>query len=234
MSIERGRVLVLCTNHDTYRTRSDGTGLWVSELADPQEVLEAAGWQVDLASPAGGAVPLDERSLKFPNQTKVAARRLKEPDFRAALANSTPVADVDPAPYSAIYLTGGHGVMWDFRGKNVAEAVGAFWAHGKAVAAVCHGPSGLVDALDAEGRPLVAGRKVTGFANLEEKIMRLTGEVPFSLEDELRARNADYVRATVPFVPHVVVDGRLVTGQNPASAKRVGQTLAELLDGSSR
>lgn len=229
MTTEQRRILIVCTNHDRYRTKTDRTGLWVSELADPQEVLVAAGRQVELASPKGGAVPLDERSLKRPNLTREAARRLKDADFRAALENTTAMTDVDPDRYEAIFLTGGHGVMWDFRDKAVAEVIGRFWSQGKPVSAVCHGPSGLVDAVGMDGRPLVEGRAVTGFSNVEERIMGLTREVPFSLEDELRSHGGKYERGAVPFLPNVVTDGRLITGQNPASAKRVGKALAEML-----
>lgn len=227
---DRGRILVVMTNHERYPSRTDTTGLWLTELTHFTEVVEAAGYTTVFTSPKGGRVPLDERSLGWLYMDDAARRQLASPVFRQRLENTRPVAGIDPAQFRAIYFTGGHGVMWDFPGnpdlQRVAEQI---HAQGGVVAAVCHGVAGLLDLKDARGRPLVEGRRVTGFSNQEEWLSGMKRQVPFFLQDRLVALGGVYSKGRIPFTSHVVTDGRIVTGQNPQSPRAVAEAVLPLL-----
>lgn len=224
------RVLIIVTNHADYPSRDDKTGLWLTELTHFWDVLNAAGIDMDIASPAGGKSPLDERSLRWLYLDDKAREHLHDQVFMNRLSNTLRAADVDPTTYVAIYFTGGHGTMWDFREapelKRLAEAI---YRQGGVVSAVCHGNAALVQLQDADGRPLIAGRRITGFSNFEERLSGMRSQVPFFLQDALEAAGAKYEKAWWPFTAYAVTDGRLVTGQNPQSGKAVaGQVLALL------
>lgn len=222
-----GRILALVTNASDYQKVGYRTGLWLGELTHAQDVLEKAGYAVDVASPRGGYVPIDPMSLS----TAVlkmggTGKRYRDPAYMATLQGTPAVADVRAADYDAIYLVGGHGAMFDFRDPAVAALVAEFADTGKVVSAVCHGPAGLLDVTLADGRPLLKGRKVTGFSWREEKLAGRKDAVPFNLEKALGKRGR-YTRAMLPMKSHVVVDGTLVTGQNPTSAKGVGEEVVK-------
>ncbi|CAG7845651.1 Protein/nucleic acid deglycase 1 [Pseudoclavibacter triregionum] len=223
------KVLHVVTNIDRY---PDGTptGLWLSELVHVYDDLEEAGVEQLIASPAGGAVPIEPRSL-LPVVCDAATRaRHEDPFFMSLLEHSAALAELDAADFDAIYLTGGHGVMVDFpASEDLARLIAQIDRKGGVVAAVCHGPAGLLGARAEDGLPFVHGREVTGFSWREEVVAGVSQHVPFSLEDELRELGAEYGRSPVPMAPHVVVDGRLVTGQNPTSAKGVAKRILELL-----
>lgn len=225
-----GQILIIMTNHSSYPSRSDSTGLWLTELTHFLDIVEAEGYTTVFASPKGGKVPLDERSLGWLYMDEAARQHLESPAFRARLENSLPVADIDPGQFDAIYFTGGHGVMWDFPGnpglRRVAESI---HAQGGVVSAVCHGVAGLLDLQDEQGHNLLDGRKVTGFSNREELFSGMKSQVPFLLEDRLVARGARYQKPWLPFTAYSVTDGRIVTGQNPQSAKVVAQAVLKLL-----
>ncbi|MFT3817231.1 MAG: type 1 glutamine amidotransferase domain-containing protein [Rubrivivax sp.] len=224
------RVLVVVTNHADYPSREDKTGLWLTELTHFWDLLQDAGIAMDIASPVGGKSPLDERSLGRLYLDDAARAHLRDPAFMDRLQNTRRAADVDPAPYAAIYFAGGHGTMWDFRDapelKRLAESI-----HGRGgiVSAVCHGNAALVQLQGPDGRPLVAGRRVTGFSNVEERLSGMRSQVPFFLQDALEAAGARYEKALLPFTAYAVTDGRLVTGQNPQSGKAVAQQVLALL-----
>lgn len=224
------RVLIIVTNHADYPSRDDKTGLWLTELTHFWDVLHAAGIEMDIASPAGGKSPLDERSLGWPYLDDAARAHLSDPVFMERLSNTRSAADVAPSAYAAVYFTGGHGTMWDFRDapelKRLAEAI---HAQGGVVSAVCHGNAALMQLQDADGRPLVAGRRVTGFSNFEERLSGMRSQVPFFLQDALEATGARYEKALLPFTAYAVTDGRLVTGQNPQSGKAVAGHVLALL-----
>tara|TARA_Y100001951_G_scaffold94328_1_gene90687 strand:- start:6838 stop:7632 length:795 start_codon:yes stop_codon:yes gene_type:complete len=226
----RGQILVIMTNHSAYPSRADTTGLWLTELTHFLDIVEAGGYSTVFASPKGGKVPLDERSLGWLYMDAAARRHLESPAFRARLENSLPVADIDPAQFEAIYFTGGHGVMWDFPDnpelRRVAESI---YAQGGVVSAVCHGVAGLLGLRDAQGRDLLEGRRVTGFSNREELFSGMQSQVPFFLEDRLVAQGARYEKPWLPFTAYAVTDGRIVTGQNPQSAKVVAEALLKRL-----
>lgn len=214
--------------------KPDGTptGLWFSELTTPYWAFVDAGLSVDFASIAGGAPPLDPRSMTGPRGRGPSVDRFEaSSEAKAAFNTMQAVRRLDPASYDAVFLCGGHGTMWDFRESTaLAQMIETIDRAGGVVAAVCHGPAGLLTATRDDGRPLVDGRRVTGFSNAEEDAVNLTDAMPYLLEDELRRLGGNYVSAP-NFKPHAIRDGRLVTGQNPASAGPTAElTIAALAD----
>ena len=155
-------------------------------------------------------------------------KRYEDRAFMDRLKDTMRVADADVADYDAIYMTGGHGVCFDFDSPDLARLTAKFWEAGKVVSAVCHGPAGLLE-VKVGGEHLVKGKDVTGFSWAEEGLAKREKAVPYNLEEELKKRGAKYGKATLPFVSHVVEDGRLVTGQNPASAAGVGEAVVKQL-----
>jgi len=156
-------------------------------------------------------------------------KRYADRVFMDKLKDTMCVANVDVTRYSAIYLTGGHGVMFDFKEPALAKLVAEFYAAGKVVSAVCHGPCGLVDVKLRDGRYLLEGKNVTGFSWREEVVAKRDQAVPYSLEDRLKERGATYSASTMPFGAHVVEDGLLITGQNPGSAHAVAEAVVKKL-----
>ncbi len=225
-----GKILVVMTNHSAYPTRSDHTGLWLTELTHFYDIAQMAGYDMDFVSPQGGAVPLDERSLKPIYLDKSAKAHLADPKFMQRLNTTLAPKAIDPSRYKAIYYTGGHGTMWDFPNneglKKISEQI---YQQGGVVSAVCHGVGGLLPLQDKNGKALIAGRSVTGFANIEETLSGIKSQVPFSLENGLVQRGADYKRAWVPFTSYVVEDDRIVTGQNPQSSKEIAEAVIKRL-----
>src|SRR5690349_6861325 len=219
------RALIVLTSHDKLGSTGKPTGAYLSEVTHVYWALAEAGIEVDFASPAGGRIPLDGVDRKDADN----ARFLDDPHVMARLHESQRAADVDPARYAAIFYAGGHGTMWDLPDDAaLARVAGAIYDAGGAVAAVCHCPAGLVNVKLASGAYLVAGKDVAAFTNDEERAVGLTEVVPFLLADKLVARGARH-KAAANFAANVVVSERLVTGQNPASARGVGDALAALL-----
>lgn len=229
-SVPAKRVLIVVTNHADYPSRDDKTGLWLTELTHFWDVLQEAGITMDIASPAGGKSPLDERSLSSFYLDDAARAHLRDPAFMERLQHTLRAADLDPSNYSAIYFTGGHGTMWDFRDapdlKQLSEDI---YSQGGIVSAVCHGNAALVQLRGSDGQPLIAGRRVTGFSNFEERLAGVRDQVPFLLQDALVAAGAKYEKAWIPFTSFALTDGRIVTGQNPQSGKAVGLQVLTLL-----
>lgn len=218
------RILLGLTSHDDLGGLRP-TGFYVSEAAHPWEVFTKAGYQVDLASTAGGRPPADGVDLDDPTQRAF----LDDPQVAAALADTPRLSDVDPSGYDAVLFAGGHGTMWDFpTDPGPGRVAREVWEQGGVVAAVCHGPAALVGATLSNGSPLVAGREVAAFTNAEEEAAGLTHVMPFLLQDRLEELGARHTAAPA-FRPHVVSDGRLVTGQNPASAAGVAEAVLEVL-----
>jgi putative intracellular protease/amidase len=220
------KALIVCTNHTTYPTKPQKTGLWLSEATHFYDELQDRNIQFDFVSPQGGPVPLDERSLESRDTTN--EKWMHNPIFQEKLANSLRPDQVRAADYQIIYFAGGHGTMWDFPQNEALQAITRhIYEHGGMVAAVCHGVAGLLNVTLSNGTPFLKDKQVTGFSNMEEKLVRLDQEVPFSLEDELKKRGAAYSKGLIPYVPHLEVDERLVTGQNPLSARKVGRKVVE-------
>ncbi len=225
-----GKILVVMTNHSAYPTRSDKTGLWLTELTHFYDVALAAGYKMDFVSPLGGEVPLDERSLKSIYLDKSARNHLADPAFMQLLKTTLSPSAINPSQYKAIYYTGGHGTMWDFPNnqslQNISEQI---YRQGGVVSAVCHGVGGLLPLQDENGKSLIANRTVTGFANIEETLSGIKSQVPFSLQNGLIERGAKYKQAFVPFTSYVVSDERIITGQNPQSSKEIAEAVVKRL-----
>ena len=226
------RILHVVTNVGHYDDPAHPTGLWLSELAHAWEVFEKHGFEQTIVSPAGGASPLEPRSLRFPNYDRIAKTWHDDP-ARMALLESTSSPDaVDAADFDAVYFTGGHAVMYDFPGSEGLQRIAReIFEQGGVVSSVCHGYCGLLDTTLSDGSHLIAGRRMTGFSWREEELAKVDRLVPYNAEEAARARGALYEKALIPFVSNVVVDGRLVTGQNPGSAKATARKVVEVLGG---
>lgn len=222
------RILMVVTSHASLGDTGLETGFWLEELAVPYRVFTAAGADVDIASPAGGKPPADPKSVS--EEGEVAAF-LADPVARRKLDDTLRLEPGLADGYDAVFLAGGHGVMWDLAvSQPLAALLGAADACGAVIAAVCHGPAGLVNARRADGQPLVAGRRVTGFSDEEEVGAELDKVVPFMLAQKLTELGGVYEHGPM-WQPFAVRDGRLVTGQNPASSRRAAEeTLAALRD----
>ncbi|MDR5651093.1 type 1 glutamine amidotransferase domain-containing protein [Ruixingdingia sedimenti] len=226
------RILHVVTNTGHYADPAHPTGLWLSELTHAWDIFAARDHAQDIVSPAGGRVPLEPRALKWPLLDASARAWLNDPARMALLENTAAPDRIDPAAYDAIHFTGGHGVMWDFPGSAGLQAITrAIWERGGIVASVCHGYCGLLNTRLSDGTPLVAGRRLTGFSWTEEVLAGVAKIMPYNAEAEMKARGAQYRKAMLPFVPHVVADGRLVTGQNPGSAKATARQVVRQLTG---
>ncbi|GAA5032532.1 type 1 glutamine amidotransferase domain-containing protein [Microbacterium fluvii] len=226
------RVLNVVTNVGQYDDPSrHPTGLWLSELTHAWEVFEQHGFEQTIVSPLGGPSPLEPRSLKFPNYDKSAKAWHRDPARMALLETTARAGDIDPADYDAIYFTGGHAVMYDLPDSaDLQRLTREIWENGGVVASVCHGYCGLLNTRLSDGSLLVAGRRVTGFAWQEEVLARVDRLVPYNAEAEMKARGALYEKAGLPFVSYAITDGKLVTGQNPGSAKETAQKVAALIE----
>jgi putative intracellular protease/amidase len=219
------RILFVLTSHATLGTTGRSTGWYLSEAAHPYAVLQSAGFDIDFASPAGGPAPMDGI-----NRSDAAnAAFLDDSVAMAKVTNTHRLADVDPSNYVAVYVVGGHGTMWDLPDNAaLATIISRVYAAGGSVGAVCHGVAALVNVRAEDGSYLVTSKDVSAFTNAEEEAVGLTNEVPFLLETRLRERGAE-MRLAANFAPIVSVSERLVTGQNPASARGVGEALVASL-----
>lgn len=221
------KVLMVLTSHDQLGNTGRKTGFWLEELAAPYYAFQDAGVQIVLASPKGGQPPLDPKSNEPANQTDLTRRFEADAQATAQLAATVRLDSVSQAEFDAVFYPGGHGPLWDLaEDKNSIKLIESFIAAGKPTALVCHAPGVLRHAVTPDGKPLVEGKKVTGFTNTEEEAVGLTDVVPFLVEDELKAKGGIYSK-TEDWAPYVIVDGLLITGQNPASS---GPAAARLLE----
>lgn len=225
---DTSRILLVLTSHAVKGSTGKPTGVWLEELAAPYYIFLSAGFEVDVASIAGGKVPLDPGSI-VGEQPDCVTRFLADDVAMQPIIQSKSLAGISAADYEAVFLPGGHGTMWDLpESQALATLLGNAWTSGKVVAAVCHGPSGLVSAMDAEGRPIVAGRNVTGFSNSEDDAVDLSNVVPFLLETRLKTLGGLYACGP-DFQPFALRDGKLVTGQNPASSEKTAELTIEAI-----
>jgi len=223
------KVLIVLTSHDALGDTGEKTGFWLEEFAAPYYALKDAGAEITLASPAGGLPPLDPKSDSPDAQTEATKRFQADPEAQQQLADTRTLGTVRAADFDAVFYPGGHGPMWDLPDNAVSIAlIQDFVRAGKPVAAVCHAPVALTNVTNDDGSYLVAGRQVTGFTNSEEDTVGLTDVVPFLLEDRLTQRGGVYSK-TDDFAPYVLVDGNLVTGQNPPSSEPAAAELLKLL-----
>jgi putative intracellular protease/amidase len=222
---EPQRVLMVVTSHD--RKGEKPSGFWLSELTHPRQAFIDAGFPVDVASPRGGEAPVDPESLDLADPVNAAF--WNDSHQRASVTSSRRIADMDARDYAAIFIAGGHGAMWDLPDDaKLAGLIAAIHGQGGVVGAVCHGPAALINVKLEDGSYLVANREIAAFTNAEEREAGLDGVVPFLLVDRLADRGA-LIRQAAPFEPKVVISERLVTGQNPASARGVGEAMVALL-----
>ncbi len=226
-------VLLVLTNHAKLGNTGKRTGFYLSEAAHPWEVFSKAGYAVILGSPLGGFAPLDPKSYDPEDGANAAFWKKygsgEEKDGTLGVKDTKAVSDLNPADFAAVFYAGGHGTMWDFReSAPIRKFTATVYEDGGAVGAVCHGPAALIDVKLADGSPLVKGKKVAGFTNAEEEAVGLAETVPYLLQSELEAAGASHVAAE-NFKENAVLDGRLATGQNPASAKKTAELLVEVL-----
>jgi putative intracellular protease/amidase len=219
------KVLIVLTSHAELGDTGEKTGFWLEELAAPYYAFKDAGAEITLASPKGGQPPLDPKSNEPDFQTDLTRRFEADAAAKTQLAATVRLDSVSQADFDTVFYPGGHGPMWDLaEDENSVQLIESFLQSGKPIALVCHAPAALRHAKTPDGKPLVAGRKVTGFANTEEAAMELTEVVPFLLEDELKAKGGVYSNGEDGGV-HVVSDGLLITGQNPASSGPAAEAL---------
>ena len=212
-------ILMVLTSHDTLGHTGKKTGFWLEEFAAPYYVFKDAGAAITLASPLGGQPPLDPKSDEPDSQTEATRRFKNDAAAQQALANTVRLASVAADDYDTVFYPGGHGPLWDLSNNAYSiRLIESMYGAGKLVAAVCHAPAALLHTKSPDGSPLVKGKNVTGFADSEEALVQLTDVVPFLVEDMLVQNGGKYSKAA-DWQPHVVTDGNLVTGQNPASSE---------------
>ncbi|MFL6658085.1 MAG: type 1 glutamine amidotransferase domain-containing protein [Massilia sp.] len=222
-------VLMVLTSHDQLGNTGHKTGFWLEEFAAPYYVLKDAGARVTLVSPAGGQPPLDPKSDAPDAQTAATKRFKDDPEAQAALAHTGKLADAKAEDYDAVFYPGGHGPLWDLAEDQSSIAlIEHMHRAGKPVAAVCHAPGVLRHVKGGDGKALVKGKRVTGFTNTEEEAVGLTKVVPFLVEDMLKENGGKYEKGA-DWASHVITDGILVTGQNPASSEEAAKALLQLL-----
>lgn len=225
------KVLMVLTSHDTLGDTGKKTGFWLEEFAAPYYVFKDAGAEIVLASPAGGQPPLDPKSDLPDFQTAMTERFKSDPAAQQALATTVKLDSVDQASFDTVFYPGGHGPLWDLaESAQSINLIESFDRAGKPIGFVCHAPGALRHVKDASGEPLIKGKKATGFTNSEEAAVELTDVVPFLIEDEFIALGAHYQKGA-DWMPFVVEDGNLITGQNPASSEDVAKRLLSKLAG---
>jgi putative intracellular protease/amidase len=225
------KILFVLTSHSELGSTGKKTGFWIEEFATPYYVLADAGAVITISSPAGGQPPVDPKSEDADAQTSATARFYKDNELIDKVATTIKLSDVDPENYDAVFYPGGHGPMWDLANDtNSIKLIEDFYNTQKPIAFVCHAPAALVNVKAENGHPLVKGKKVTGFSNMEEEAVGLTKVVPFLLENELTKLGAHYSKGA-DWNSYTQQDGLLITGQNPASSEAVAKLLLKTLSG---
>ena len=222
-------ILFIVTSSAMMGTNEESTGVWLEELTTPYYALTDAGYDVEIVTVSGGDVPIDKRSLVGDEHPESVKRYFDDEQLQKDLKDTESVEGIDTSKYAAVFFPGGHGTMFDYPdnpklAKIVTDTINA----DKPVAAVCHGPAVFVGVMDENGEPLVKGRKISAFTNSEEDAVGLSDAMPFLLESKLSELGAEIVKGD-DFAPQVVVDGNLITGQNPPSSKGVAEKLIEKL-----
>ena len=223
------KILMVLTSHSELGNTGKKTGFWLEEFAAPYYVFKDAGAEVVLASPAGGQPPLDPKSDLADFQTELTHRFKADPAAQKALANTVKLDTVNPDDFDTVFYPGGHGPLWDLaESQRSISLIESFERAGKPIGFVCHAPGVLRHVKAASGEPLVKGRRVTGFTNGEEAGVELTDVVPFLIEDLFIAQGADYQKGP-DWAAFIIEDGKLITGQNPASSEGVAKALLAMV-----
>lgn len=223
------KILMVLTSHDQMGDTGHKTGFWLEEFTAPYYVFKDAGADITIASPKGGQPPVDPNSEAEGALTETTERFMKDAHAKEMLASTKKLSDVDMNEYDAIFYPGGHGPLWDLANdeKSVALIKKAY-DQDKVIGAVCHAPAVFKNVFIKPEQNLVGGRKVTGFTNTEEDAVQLTNIVPFLVEDMLKENAGEYTRGD-DWAPHIVVDGKLITGQNPASSEGAAKAVVQAL-----
>ncbi|MGA8785436.1 MAG: type 1 glutamine amidotransferase domain-containing protein [Polaromonas sp.] len=225
------KILMVLTSHDQLGNTGKKTGFWLEEFAAPYYAFKDAGADITLVSPKGGQPPLDPKSDEPDSQTDATRRFKADAAAQAALAHTGKLSDVSASGFDALFYPGGHGPLWDLaEDADSIRLIEAMVGAGKTVSAVCHAPGVLRHVKAADGSPLVKGRNVTGFTNTEEAAVQLTDVVPFLVEDMLVKNGGNYSKGA-DWQPYVVTDGKLITGQNPASSEPAALAVLRQLKG---
>jgi len=223
------KILMVLTSHDKLGDTGNKTGFWLEEFAAPYYVFKDAGADITLASPKGGQPPLDPSSDADDAQTDATKRFKADDASQKELANTAVLSTISADGYDAVFYPGGHGPLWDLAEDGDSKAlIETFMASNRPLGAVCHAPAVFKHPKGADGKSVVSGKTVTGFTNTEEEGVGLTDVVPFLVEDMLKANGGDYQKGD-DWASFVVVDGKLVTGQNPASSEEAAKKLLALL-----
>lgn len=223
------KILMVLTSHDELGDTGEKTGFWLEEFAAPYYVLKDAGAEIVLASPKGGQPPLDPKSDTDDAQTEATRRFKQDEDAQNVLSETHVLSDVGDDGFDAIFYPGGHGPLWDLANDTDSKRlIEKFASSDRPVGAVCHAPAVFKNTNGADGKPLVSGKRVTGFTNTEEEGVGLTDVVPFLVEDMLKENGGKYEKGD-DWASFVLTDGKLVTGQNPASSKEAAKALLALL-----
>lgn len=223
------KILMVLTSHDKLGDTGKKTGFWLEEFSAPYYVLKDAGAEITLASPKGGQPPIDPNSDAEDAQTDATARFKKDEAAQKVLAHTKVLSEVNDADYDAVFYPGGHGPLWDLaEDKDSIKLLEAFAANDRPIGAVCHAPAVFKHPKGKDGQPLVSGKTVTGFTNTEEEAVGLTEVVPFLVEDMLKANGGSYEKGA-DWASFVAIDGKLVTGQNPASSEEAAKKLLTVI-----
>ena len=223
------KILIIATSHQQMGDTNRKTGLWLEELSVPYYIFKDAGALITLASPSGGPVPLDPKSESIIASTSGIRRFQKDLEAISWLSHSILLSTQKAEDFDLVLLLGGHGAMWDFScNEPLKQLLEDFNRQNKFIGAVCHGVTALATLKNGLGEPLVKDRKLTAFSNSEEKVWGLTGVIPFLLESELVSLGASYSKSP-DFESHIVIDGNIITGQNPASSKELARKLLTCL-----
>ncbi len=223
-------LLLVVTNVAHYESGL-ATGLWLSELTHIYHAAKQKGWEVTIASPKGGKVPIDPESLKPFVMDKITKEYYSSPGFLEELHQSKSLTEVENDSFDCVYLAGGHATMYDFPNNDVLQSIiSKQYEKGEMVAAICHGVGGLLNVKLSNGTYLISGKSLTGFDWFEESIAGRKNEVPFNLEAAIKERGVKFEKAFIPMTSNVVVDGNLITGQNPFSSKEIAKVIVNELE----
>lgn len=224
------KILIIVTSVSMYENSRLETGLWLSELTHMYHLAKEQGYEITIASTQGGNVPLDPESLKPRLIDKLTKEYYEDTTFMKLLQNTKSLSEVAEQQFDVVYLAGGHGTMYDFpNDTTLQKIIREHYENNKIVSAVCHGVGGLLNVKLSNGEYLIKDKTITGFNWFEESLAKRKKEVPFNLEAELKKRTSKYKKAFIPMTSKVVVDGNLITGQNPFSSKEIAKVVMEQL-----
>jgi len=227
--MESIKVLIVATSHDKMGDTDASTGIWLEEMAAPYYIFQEAGADITIASPNGGQVPIDPKSLGIIIATRNTKRFLKDEEAMNFLSRAVSLSSINADDFDLVFLSGGHGSLWDLAdNKILKQLLEVFENSGKPIGAVCHGVAGLLTLKNDKGNLLIKGRQLTGRSNSEEESAGVTTILPFLLETELLSLGAMYSKGD-SYVNYVVADGNIITGQNPASAVEVAKRVIALV-----